>query len=142
MNRLKGVQYEVFVRDDIIHNQGKQAYLWNDIPESVLINSGLIHSGNEHRLIRKKNMKNKNRNNPLIDVGVDILQCDKDNYTLVQCKNGYNRGLTMADLGTFHTMLYHHSKLNGVVYHTSKLSYHLRENYLNPNIQYITAIPD
>ena len=55
--------------------------------ENILINNNIIGSHNEHRL---------NRKNKLIDTGVDIIQLE-DNYicSLVQCKNGYSKGITM-----------------------------------------------
>ena len=79
----KGDQYEIFVRDHILHKLKKSAWLWPDIPEQQLIEAGLIHSNNEARLKRKEKLT---KENPLLDTGVDILQQDADGFTLVQCK--------------------------------------------------------
>lgn len=133
MNKEKGDKYEIYVRDYIINNLNKQAYLWSHIPDEILIEAGLIHSNNEHRLIRK--MKKEKINNPLIDTGIDILQKDEDNFTLIQCKNGYINGLTIKDLTGFYMMMANHVNLNGTVYHTSKISRNILEN--NTRFKYI-----
>ena len=126
-NKEKGDNYEIYVRDYIINTLNKPAYLWSDIPDEILINAGLINSNNEHRLKRKSNKINN-----IIDTGVDILQIDDKNYTLVQCKNGYNKGIKMHDLTGIYMWLFNHSTLLGSLYYTSKLSHHITEN-INPN---------
>jgi hypothetical protein len=45
---VKGYKYEVFVKNHIINNLNKEAYLWKDIPEKILIDCKLIHSHNEN----------------------------------------------------------------------------------------------
>jgi superfamily II DNA or RNA helicase len=136
-NKIKGDEYEVFVKNHIINNLNKEAYLWKDIPEKILIDSGLIHSQNENRLKRKEKLID---NNPLIDVGFDLLQINENNYTGVQCKNGYKSGLIIKDLGGFYMMMLNHSNMNGHVYYTSKLSIHIKENAINNRIQYIKLL--
>jgi superfamily II DNA or RNA helicase len=133
MNKLKGDLYEIYVRNYL--NQDKIAYLWKDTPEKFLIEAKLIHSNNENRLRRKKNMLLEN---PLVDVGVDIFQVDSNNnFTLVQCKNGYENGVTIEHLSGFYMMMANHYHLNGSVYYTSKLSHHITENHVNQKISYI-----
>ena len=51
-NQEKGLLYERYVKDFIISNLYKNAYLWNECPENILIENNLIHSK-----ILKKNMK-------------------------------------------------------------------------------------
>ena len=133
----KGYEYEIFVKNHIINNLNKVAYLWKEIPEKILIDAKLIHSHNENRLKRKEKLNN---NNPLIDVGVDILQIDDNDYTLVQCKNGYDKGLRIEDLAGFYMMMINHNHMNGHVYYTSKLSIHIKENAINNKIQYIKLL--
>ena len=133
----KGYKYEVFVKNYIINNLNKEAYLWKDIPEKILIDSGLIHSQNENRLKRKEKLID---NNPLIDVGIDILQKDEDNFTFVQCKNGYKSGLIIEDLAGFYMQMFNHINVNGSVYYTSKLSRNITENAINNRIQYIKLL--
>ena len=132
----KGYKYEVFVKNHIINNLNKEAYLWKDIPEKILIDSKLIHSHNENRLKRKEKLNN----NPLIDVGIDILQKDENNYTFVQCKNGYGTGLRIEDLAGFYMQMFNHTNVNGNVYYTSKLSRNITENAINNRIQYIKLL--
>jgi len=126
-NKQKGDNYEIYVKYYIINTLNKLAYLWCDIPDEILINAGLINSNNDHRLKRKSNKINN-----IIDTGVDILQIDDNNYTLVQCKNGYNKGIKMHDLTGIYMWLFNHSTLLGALYYTSKLSHHITEN-INPN---------
>ena len=132
----KGYKYEVFVKNHIINNLNKEAYLWKDIPEKILIDCKLIHSHNENRLKRKEKLNN----NPLIDVGIDILQKDEDNFTFVQCKNGYGTGLRIEDLAGFYMQMFNHTNVNGNVYYTSKLSRNITENAINNRIQYIKLL--
>ena len=130
-NIIKGNNYEVFIKNHIINNLNKNAYLWNDIPENILLHAKLIHSHNEERIKRKNKFKNK-----LIDVGVDILQINDNSYNLVQCKNGYNNGIKIKDLAGFYMMMFNHSYHFGTVYYTSKLSIHIKENAINNKIEY------
>jgi superfamily II DNA or RNA helicase len=133
----KGYKYEVFVKNHIINNLNKEAYLWKDIPEKILLDCNLIHSHNEKRLKRKEKLYD---NNPLIDVGIDILQKDEDNFTFVQCKNGYGTGLRIEDLAGFYMQMFNHTNVNGNVYYTSKLSRNITENAINNRIQYIKLL--
>ena len=85
INHIKGKEYEIQTRNHIINVLNKKAYLWEDTPETILINAGIIGSHNINRLIRKDN-----KENPLMDTGIDIIQINEDNsISLVQCKNGY-----------------------------------------------------
>lgn len=135
---IKGNEYEKFIKNHIINELNKEAYLWKEIPEKILLEANLIHSHNHNRLKRKENLNN---NNPLTDVGVDILQIDDDNnYTFVQCKNGYNKGIRIEDLAGFYMLMANHSNMDGNVYYTSKLSIHIRENAINNKIKYIKKV--
>ena len=42
-NQEKGLLYEKFVKDFIIQKIGRNAYLWNECPENILIEKGLIN---------------------------------------------------------------------------------------------------
>jgi len=137
MNKQKGDEYEIYIRDHIINNLNKKAYLWSHTPENILIENGIIGSHNEHRLRRKEN-----KLNPLHDTGIDIIQIDNDirsehnTISLVQCKNGYENGLTMGDLAGFSLWLLSLELLKGYVYYTSKLSHNLSSLPKN-RIEYI-----
>ena len=52
MNKIKGDNYEIQIKNYIINELNKNAYLWHETPETILINSGIIGSHNEHRLKR------------------------------------------------------------------------------------------
>ena len=45
-NQDKGLLYEKYVKDFIIQRLGKNAYLWNECPENILIDNNFIHSHN------------------------------------------------------------------------------------------------
>jgi hypothetical protein len=82
MNKIKGDIYEMYIRDYIINELNKPAYLWSDTPENILIDYGVIGSHNINRIIRKDNKENS-----LQDTGVDIIQVDENTISLIQCKN-------------------------------------------------------
>ena len=132
MNKQKGDEYEIYIRDHIINDLNKQAFLWSHTPETILIESGIIGSHNEHRLRRKEN-----KLNPLHDTGIDIIQVNEDkSISLIQCKNGYERGLIMSDLAGFGLWMASIDSLKGYVYYTSKLSHNISSLPKN-RIEYI-----
>ena len=129
----KGYAYELYIRDHIRSNLQKQAFLWKDTPEPILISNNIIGSHNIARLIRKENIEN-----PLQDTGIDIIQIDDEGRChLVQCKNGYQKGLVIKDLAGFSMWMMYLDKLSGSVYYTDKLSLNLQSFPANPRIQFI-----
>ena len=132
-NKEKGKNYEIQVRDYIRTILKKPAYLWDDTPETLLIKVGIIGSHNENRLKRKEN-----KENPLQDTGVDIIQVENENIcSFVQCKNGYKSGVTYDDLAGFLMWMMSFENTNGYVYYTSKLSTHIQSLPKNKRIEYI-----
>jgi superfamily II DNA or RNA helicase len=134
-NQLKGYQYEIQIRDYIINKLNKKAYLWSDCPETLLINSGIIGNHNENRIKRIEKKENS-----LIDTGIDIIQEENENLcTIIQCKNGYKKGLTMNDLAGFIYWMFSLEKqqINGIVYYTNKLSSNIKSLPFNSRIKYI-----
>jgi superfamily II DNA or RNA helicase len=135
MNQIKGNEYEKQIRDYIIHELHKPAYLWHETPETILVEAGIIGSHNENRLRRIEQKKN-----PLNDTGIDIIQLedlDKNICSLVQCKNGYKSGVTMFDLAGFMCWLSAMDHLTGYIYYTNKLSSNLKSLPPNKRIIYI-----
>jgi len=49
-NQEKGLIYEKFIKNMIISKLNKPVYLWNECPETILIENKLINSHNELRL--------------------------------------------------------------------------------------------
>lgn len=137
-NQIKGYNYEIQIRNYIRTVLNKEAYLWSDTPETILIKNGIIGSHNANRLRRKENVESKENN--IRDTGIDIIQIE-DNETklcsLIQCKNGYTRGLTMNDLAGFMCWITTLDKLNGYIYHTNKLSTNLKELPVNKRLSFI-----
>lgn len=115
ISKTKGDLYETYICKYL--NETSLAFLWSNIPEKHLLESELVHDLNEHRIKRKKFRDNPNENtNPLIDVGIDILQLDKDGYNLVQCKNGYDKGIRIEDLAGFYMMMMNQTKIYGKIH--------------------------
>jgi superfamily II DNA or RNA helicase len=134
-NKIKGDDYEYQIKNYIINNLNKNAFLWSETPINILINAGIIKDANDHRLIRKNN-----KINPLIDTGIDIIQIDDNDNNLisiVQCKNGYKNGITMQDLAGFMCWMTHLQDINGYVYYTNKLSQNIKNLPSNKRINYI-----
>lgn len=131
-NQKKGYMYEIQIRDYIINCLKNPAYLWSDTPETILIQYNIIGSHNINRLIRKDN-----KLNPLQDTGIDIIQLEGDSCSLVQCKNGYARGLKIEDLAGFNAWMNAVDTSKGYVYYTNKLSRNILELPKNKRIEYI-----
>ena len=70
----KGDLYENYILEYLFEKYSQcNAWLWNNIPEDVMCDVGLIGNWNEHRKQRKANSINK-----LPDVGCDIfMKCLK-----------------------------------------------------------------
>ena len=139
-NQEKGKSYENFINIHInkLPNT-KKSYLWNFIPEQILFDAGLITDYNKHRLRRvKKIVDLDDPINTLKDVGIDILQVEKDdNITFIQCKN-YAQRLGVDDLAGFWMMMSQHNNKKGIVYHSNnKLSVNIKEYMINDRIKFI-----
>jgi superfamily II DNA or RNA helicase len=151
-NNIKGYLYEEQIKNYIINDLNKQAYLWSFTPENILIENGIYGSHNDAR-IKRKELKNNNTNK-LIDIGVDIIQVDDKKISFVQCKNGYKKGVTIDDLAGFSIMtLTHQNNINkGYVYYTDMLSNNLlylpktnliefvKQPFINDNITQDTKV--
>ena len=124
-NREKGLLYEKYVKDFIIQQLGKNAYLWNECPENILIANNLIHSHNDMRLLRKDIKEGHLHSHK--DIGIDVVQLDDDNKcSIVQCKNGYNNGLCVDDISGIMMRSNFLRDINTFVYYTSCLSRNIR----------------
>ena len=142
MNKLKGDDYEKFVLTHLNVNSNHKLWLWKDIPEYILIQFGFIHDMNQHRLLKKKNKSNTDideYSNCLIDTGIDLLGFDdNNNFIAIQCKNGYNNGLTISNISTFYFMMFNYSNVSkGYVYYTNSIHYLLQEHSVNNKITYV-----
>jgi superfamily II DNA or RNA helicase len=152
-NIIKGTFYEIEICDYINRKPNTIAWRWSYIPETVMLDSGMIHDQNKNRLFRLKYLQDPENNpNPLMDTGVDILQREYDEekkqykYSLVQCKNGYKSGITMQHLAGFMYMFSNHPDKDGIVYYTSRLNIHVKEGHINPRLIFIkkpsTYVPE
>ena len=138
-NCIKGFQYEKYVLSKLkdFYNI-KEAYLWKNVPDYLLIETGIILN-NDLQTIKQKYNTNKNyRNyNVLLDTGVDIIcKLNNNNILLIQCK-AYNSIISQKHLsGFFRTLLdcyvinnKKNNKVTGLIVHTSSLSDLIKESY-------------
>jgi len=123
-NQEKGLLYEKYVKNFIIQQLGKNAYLWNECPENILIANNLIHSHNDMRLLRKDVKEGYLHNHK--DIGIDIVQLHNDECSIVQCKNGYNNGLCVDDISGIMMRCAFIRDVNTFIYYTNCLSRNIR----------------
>jgi superfamily II DNA or RNA helicase/molybdopterin biosynthesis enzyme MoaB len=149
-NQEKGLLYEKYVKNFIINNIHKNAYLWNECPENILIENALINSHNDMRL-QRKNIKEGYLHNHK-DIGIDIIQINDNKCSIVQCKNGYNNGLGVDDISgimmrsnflrDLKTFIYYTNCLSRNIRYTSNLSPHVVNIDCNNNIDKLLEISD
>jgi len=139
-NCIKGFQYEKYVVKKLREYYDiDEIYLWKDVPDHLLINSGIILS-NDLISVKEKYKTNKYyRNyNVLLDTGIDIIFKTVNNYIyLVQCK-AYNSIISQKHLsGFFRTLLDSYvintkknkNNIKGLIVHTSSISDLIKESY-------------
>lgn len=123
-NQEKGLLYEKYVKDFIIHKIGKNAYVWNECPENILIDNALIDSHNDMRLLRKDIKEGYLHSHK--DIGIDVIQIDGDRCSIVQCKNGYNNGLCVDDIAGIMMRSNFLKDVPTFIYYTNCLSRNIR----------------
>ena len=132
--KAKGDLYENYILEYLFEKYSQcRAWLWNNIPEDIMCDVGLIGNWNEHRKQRKANRINK-----LPDVGCDIFMIDssQSNY-LVQCKYyDIKNAVKMEDLSGWNSMLLDYPEMHGHLYYTSKLSENIKARKPNSRIEY------
>ena len=134
-NQIKGSAYEKQILELI--RIDKPAYVWHKAPETILIENGIIGSHNLARLRRKEDRANP-EDNTLQDTGIDIIMMDTETEcSLIQCKNGYKRGVTMHDLGGFMCWMAMMTDKLGYVYYTDKLSLNIRTLPTQTRIKFV-----
>lgn len=102
-NYLKGADYEKQIRDYLLAQPDIiDAWLWKEIPESVLEQAGILYDFEKTRKQRKKAWDEGEHCLP--DTGTDILAIKKEqSHTLYQAKN-YAGTVQQADLAGFYRM--------------------------------------
>ena len=124
-NQEKGLLYEIQVKNIHIQELKKNAYLWNECPENILIDNGLIHCHNTLRLLRKDIKEGHLHNHK--DIGIDIIRIeDNSKCSIVQCKNGYNNGLCVNDIAGIMFRCATRREINTFIYYTNCLSRNIR----------------
>lgn len=140
-NCIRGFHYEKHVLNKL-HDfyDIKEIYLWKNVPDYLLIESGIILS-NDLIHIKEKYKTNKQlRNyNVLLDTGIDIIcKLQNNDIILVQCK-AYNSIISQKHLsGFFRTLLdcyiinkqkNNNYNISGLIVHTSEISPLIKDSY-------------
>ena len=112
----KGKLYEYYILNYLL-NKNKKCWLWKNIPLIELLNSNIITYA---QYINYGKYKYKN-NNPVLDIGADILLKENNNYIFIQCKNHF-QSISHHDLSAFYMLMTIHSDKKGIVYYTSSLN--------------------
>ena len=136
MNNIeKGFLYEKQIKNFIINNTNFNAYLWNECPETILIDNKLISSHKQNCIIRKEIKEGKLNNYK--DIGIDIIQIDNNNICngIIQCKNGYLNGICISDISGIMIRSAFNKTLPTFIYYTNSLSKNINHLIsLNPNV--------
>jgi hypothetical protein len=149
-NCIKGFQYEKYVVKKLSEFFDiSEIYLWKDVPDYLLIESGIILSNDLINIKDKYKTSDVYRNyNVLLDTGIDIIfKLNNGEIFLVQCK-AYNSIISQKHLsGFFRTLLdcYIITKnksqnpdnpnnpikfnIKGLIVHTSSISSLIKESY-------------
>jgi|LakMenE01Jun11ns_1017448.scaffolds.fasta_scaffold9959347_22 superfamily II DNA or RNA helicase len=130
-NQDKGRDYEQFIKNFIVHKLHKNAYLWNECPENILIQNCLIDSHNSMRLLRKDVREGNIHCHQ--DLGIDIVQIEDthNRCSIVQCKNGYKNGLTIENIAGVMIRAACLPTIDTYLYYT---------NCLSRNVKYIAGL--
>ena len=121
----KGREYEIYINDYLkTLPETENSYLWDEVPEKILYEAGLINLYNIKKLGKKQS-----KTNPLKDVGIDIIMVNKTGeIEFVQCKYYDGSSLTLDKLSGFWFMMAKHKTTKGSIYHTSsKVSHWLKQ---------------
>jgi len=121
----KGREYEIYINDYLkTLPETENSYLWDEVPEKILYEAGLINLYNIKKLSKKQS-----KTNPLKDVGIDIIMVNKTGeIEFVQCKYYDGSSLTLDKLSGFWFMMAKHKTTKGSIYHTSpKVSHWLKQ---------------
>ena len=106
-NCVKGYEYELYVKKKLRdYYDIAEIYMWEEVPDDLLIVSGIIQS-DDLDIIKGKYRRNKYKRNSniLLDTGIDIVFTTTDNHIyLVQCK-AYNSIISQKHLSGFFRIL-------------------------------------
>jgi hypothetical protein len=138
INCVKGYEYELYVKKKLMdYYDIAEIYMWEEVPDDLLIISGIITS-DDLDIVRRKYRRNKYKRNSniLLDTGIDIVFTTTDNHIyLVQCK-AYNSIISQKHLSGFFrilldTYIIHKNKdiIRGLIVHTSEISEIIKESY-------------
>lgn len=126
-SKQKGDAYERYVCTELNLEPDTCAWIWNTIPLKELRKAGIIYSNNEFRL-QRKNKDDDEDLNTQADLGCDILVKNKSEYKIAQCKCYNKSSVKLEHLGGFFNLIMQYG-LNGILFHTSRLSKHLLNTY-------------
>ena len=136
-NCFKGFQYEKHVLKKLKDYYNiKEIYLWKNIPDELLIETGIILNSDLINIKEKYKTNKYFRNyNVLLDTGIDIIfKLHNNDIYLVQCK-AYNSIISQKHLsGFFRTLLdcyviNNNKNIYGLIVHTNEISQLIKDSY-------------
>jgi hypothetical protein len=136
-NCIKGFQYEKYVLKKLRDYYNiKEIYLWKNIPDELLIETGIILNSDLINIKEKYKTNKYFRNyNVLLDTGIDIIfKLYNNDIYLVQCK-AYNSIISQKHLsGFFRTLLdcyviNNNKNIYGLIVHTNEISQLIKDSY-------------
>jgi len=117
-NKIKGDNYEIFCKNYVKNVLKYDCYMWNDAMriDNIIIKIGLATSHEDLRIKRKEGTK------IFQDNGIDLIAINNDQIIAIQCKCGYEKGLSVKNLSGFFMLLYNYKFDDQIVFYTSRLS--------------------
>lgn len=143
-NQLNSKNYEEYCIEYHREKNNHTVWHWNEVPESVLYDSGFIHDFNKVRMRRKEIYEREGRYyNPIREYGLDGISFDQITYHGIQSKlYDENAYLTASDLGSFISVIFcRFQKMNllskGYLYYTCKLQVDVKDDFTNASDEMI-----
>lgn len=120
-NYLRGLAYEYDIKV-LLLKVFKLVFLWNEIPLDIFLQSEFFKCYSDKLKLMRAIYYRDDGTHGVTDTGCDILYYNEElsKWIVVQCKN-YMGTITLDKLAGFYAMLVH-TRLNGELYYTSKLS--------------------
>jgi len=126
--------YEIYILNYLIEVKKYKAWLWNDIPKEEFIKANILNEEDYKIYVddARKINKNRNKNNPLQDIGIDILAKDNDDvYIFIQCKNTASAFVYSTNLTGFFMFLASHIDKKGILFYTGCLNVNIQKYMKN-----------
>ena len=131
----KGKNYEIYICNELNKLPNIIAWRWPDVPEYVLLDCKLITIEDETRIARKKIIQGIiEKENIIMDDGIDIICKKHDKYIFIQCKDHTTSYISKNCLLSFFDKMDKYLDNIGYVYYTSGLCSTIKDHIINKSI--------